>query len=146
MISLHKELTKILNEEKALLEVLFKTVSEERDAIVGLNSIELEKILREKEQTLIKLSLWEEERVKLLAKNGLENTTLSEILEMNNASPELIQLKELYYSMKTLLNAISEIQRINEQLIDRSIMHIGTAIKFLETFGINAKQSLSREA
>ncbi|GLI52484.1 flagellar protein FlgN [Thermodesulfovibrio yellowstonii] len=146
MISLHKELTKILNEEKSLLEILFKTVSEERDAIVGLNSVELEKILREKEQTLIKLSLWEEERVKLLAKNGLENTTLSEILEMNNESPELIQLKELYYSMKTLLNAISEIQRINEQLIDRSIMHIGTAIKFLETFGINAKQSLSREA
>lgn len=65
---------------------------------------------------------------------------------MNNDSPELIQLKELYYSMKTLLNAISEIQRINEQLIDRSIMHIGTAIKFLETFGINAKQSLSKEA
>lgn len=129
MISLHKELTKILNEEKALLEILFKIVSEERDAIVGLNSVELEKILREKEQTLIKLSLWEEERAKLLAKNGLENTTLSEILNMNNDSPELIQLKELYYSMKTLLNAISEIQRINEQLIDRSIMHIGTAIK-----------------
>lgn len=146
MISLHKELTKILNEEKALLEILFKIVSEERDAIVGLNSVELEKILREKEQTLIKLSLWEEERVKLLTKNGLENTTLSEILNMNNDSPELIQLKELYYSMKTLLNAISEIQRINEQLIDRSIMHIGTAIKFLETFGINAKQSLSKEA
>ncbi|ACI21017.1 MULTISPECIES: flagellar protein FlgN [Thermodesulfovibrio] len=146
MISLHKELTKILNEEKALLEILFKIVSEERDAIVGLNSVELEKILREKEQTLIKLSLWEEERAKLLAKNGLENTTLSEILNMNNDSPELIQLKELYYSMKTLLNAISEIQRINEQLIDRSIMHIGTAIKFLETFGINAKQSLSKEA
>jgi flagellar biosynthesis/type III secretory pathway chaperone len=143
---LHKELTKILNEEKALLEILFKIVSEERDAIVGLNSVELEKILREKEQTLIKLSLWEEERAKLLAKNGLENTTLSEILNMNNDSPELIQLKELYYSMKTLLNAISEIQRINEQLIDRSIMHIGTAIKFLETFGINAKQSLSKEA
>lgn len=76
MISLHKELTKILNEEKALLEILFKIVSEERDAIVGLNSVELEKILREKEQTLIKLSLWEEERAKLLAKNGLENTTL----------------------------------------------------------------------
>lgn len=146
MISLYKELTKILNEEKALLEILFKIVSEERDAIVGLNSVELEKILREKEQTLIKLSLWEEERVKLLTKNGLENTTLSEILNMNNDSPELIQLKELYYSMKTLLNAISEIQRINEQLIDRSIMHIGTAIKFLETFGINAKQSLSKEA
>jgi len=146
LISLHKELTKILNEEKALLEILFKIVSEERDAIVGLNSVELEKILREKEQTLIKLSLWEEERAKLLAKNGLENTTLSEILNMNNDSPELIQLKELYYSMKTLLNAISEIQRINEQLIDRSIMHIGTAIKFLETFGINAKQSLSKEA
>lgn len=146
MISLHKELTKILNEEKALLEILFKIVSEERDAIVGLNSVELEKILREKEQTLIKLSLWEEERAKLLAKNGLENTTLSEILNMNSDSPELIQLKELYYSMKTLLNAISEIQRINEQLIDRSIMHIGTAIKFLETFGINAKQSLSKEA
>jgi len=146
LISLYKELTKILNEEKALLEILFKIVSEERDAIVGLNSVELEKILREKEQTLIKLSLWEEERVKLLTKNGLENTTLSEILNMNNDSPELIQLKELYYSMKTLLNAISEIQRINEQLIDRSIMHIGTAIKFLETFGINAKQSLSKEA
>lgn len=146
MISLYKELAEILKKEKNLLEILFKIVSDERDAIVGLNSAELEKILIQKEQALIKLSLWEEERLKFLAKNGLENTTLSEILNVKNESPELVQLKELYHSMKTLLNAISEIQRINEQLIDRSIIHIETAIKFLEIFGITAKQNLSKEA
>ncbi len=146
MISLYKELAEILKKEKNLLEILFKIVSDERDAIVGLNSTELEKILMQKEQALIKLSLWEKERLKLLAKNGLENTTLSEILNVKNESPELVQLKELYHSMKTLLNAISEIQRINEQLIDRSIIHIETAIKFLEIFGITAKQNLSKEA
>lgn len=146
MISLYKELAEILKKEKNLLEILFKIVSDERDAIVGLNSAELEKILIQKEQALIKLSLWEEERLKLLAKNGLENTTLSEILNVKNESPELVQLKELYHNMKTLLNAISEIQRINEQLIDRSILHIETTIKFLEIFGITAKQNFSKEA
>lgn len=146
MISLYKELVEILTKEKNLLEILFKIVSDERDAIVGLNSVELEKILIQKEQTLIKLSLWEEERLKLLAKNGLENATLSEILNVKNESPEVEQLRELYHSMKTLLNAISEIQRINEQLIDRSIIHIETAIKFLENFGIIAKQNLLKEA
>jgi len=47
--------------------------------------------------------------------------------------------------MKTLLCAIAEIQKINEQLIDRSIVHIGTAVKFLESFGITARQNFSKE-
>ncbi|MCS7164348.1 MAG: flagellar protein FlgN [Thermodesulfovibrio sp.] len=147
MTSLYKELIEILKEEKALLETLFRIVSEERDAIVGLNSVELEKVLTEKQQILTKLSLWEEERIKLLKKNGMENMSLSEIINnTKNESPEIRHLNELYHTMKTILDAISEIQRINEQLIDRSIVHIATAIKFLETFGIKAKENLSMEA
>lgn len=147
MTGLYKELIEILRKEKSLLESLFRIVSEERDAIVGLNSAELEKVLTDKEKTLIKLSLWEEEREKLLKKYGLERKSLSEIIqELPSEDKQTVELKELYQSMKALLTAISEIQKINEQLIDRSILHIETALKFLESFGITPRQTLSREA
>lgn len=141
MTSLHKELIEILNEEKALLSNLYRIVSEERDAIVGFNSKELEGILRQKEETLMKLSLWEKEREKL----GLNKKTLYEIISNSEHNEEFYQLRELYNSMRALLGAIGEIQKINEQLINRSIVHIGMSLKFLESFGISPKQSFSRE-
>ncbi|WP_353683446.1 flagellar protein FlgN [Thermodesulfovibrio sp. 3907-1M] len=146
MISLHEELLKILHEEKKLLEVLYKIVSEERDAIVALRADELERILRDKETVIMKLSLWEQERQKLLGKHDLSDKSLSEIISQIENSEDAQRLREIYSAMKTLLSAIGEIQKINEQLIDRSIIHIKTAIKFLETFGIAPKQSLSKEA
>jgi len=141
LTSLHKELIEILNEEKALLSNLYRIVSEERDAIVGFNSKELEGILRQKEETLMKLSLWEKEREKL----GLNKKTLYKIISKSEHNEEFYQLRELYNSMRALLGAIGEIQKINEQLINRSIVHIGMSLKFLESFGISPKQSFSRE-
>ena len=153
MTSLHEELIDtwdfrlrkllyILNEEKALLGNLYRIVSEERDAIVGLKYKELEGILRKKEETIMKLSLWEKEREKL----GLNKKSLYEIIIECEHNEEFYQLRELYNSMKALLDAIGEIQKINEQLINRSIFHIGMSLKFLESFGISPKQSFSKEA
>lgn len=149
MTSLHEELAEILEEEKKLLNNLYSIVSEERDAIVSLNSQGLERILIAKQEVLTKLSLWEKEREKLLEKYNMKGMTLENLIEYfekNHHSSHLLKLRDLYKTMKAMLIAIGEIQKINEQLIDRSVLHIGAAIKFLETFGINAKQSLSREA
>jgi flagellar biosynthesis/type III secretory pathway chaperone len=143
---LYEELLKILEEEKTLLEALYKIVSEERDAIVALKGDELEKIMRDKETVIMKLSLWEQERLKLLKKHNLSDKSLSEIISQIENTQDAQRLKQIYSAMKTLLGATSEIQKVNEQLIDRSIIHINTAIKFLESFGIAPKQSLSREA
>lgn len=148
MTSLYSELAKILREEKQLLYELYSTVSKERDAIISLNSNELEKITRDKELLLIKISLWDEEREKLLRHYGLEGKTITEIINMNNKGGEVdtAEIEELYRTLKALISAISEIQKINEQLIDHSMISIGAAIKFFESFGINPKQTLSREA
>lgn len=146
MTGWYNELVKILEQQKALLCELYKIVSEERDAIVGLNALELEKIVRKKEETLMKLSLWDNERQKLLANCGLEGKSLKEIIELSTEEEITVKLKEFYSTMHVLLSGISEIQKINEQLIDRSIIHIGTALRFLESFGINPKQSFSKEA
>jgi len=146
LTSLHDELVRVLREEKNLLANLYKIVSQERDAIVSLQAKELESILREKEEVLMKLSLWENERARILEKNNLYGQSLSEIISHVAETQDVKVLKELYMEMKTLLTAIAEIQKINEQLIDRSIINIGTALKFLESFGITPKQSLSREA
>lgn len=145
MTGLHEEFVKILKEEKNLLAELYRIVSEERDTIAGLKSSELERILREKEAVIMKLSLWEKEREKILSEHALQGKSLSEILE-TPAFNESAELRELYENMKSLLTAISEIQKINEQLIDRSIIYVGTALKFLESFGILPRQSLSKEA
>lgn len=149
MTSLYKELANILKEEKKLLSKIYSVVSEEREAIVALNSKELERILIDKEALLVKISLWEKEREKLLKQHGLEGRTISEILTMQSGHEdrgEISAIEETYKIMKSLLSGIMEIQKINEQLIDRSIIHIGTAIKFFESFGIKPEQTLSREA
>jgi flagellar biosynthesis/type III secretory pathway chaperone len=143
---LYYELVKVLQNEKNLLSSLYKIVSEERDAIVALQAKELERILRQKEAVLMKLSLWERERERILEKNNLYGKSFSEIISHIEQTHDVQRLRELYSAMKTLLTAISDIQKINEQLIDRSIINIGTAIKFLESFGITPKQSLSKEA
>ena len=146
MTNLYDELVKVLQNEKNLLSSLYKIVSEERDAIVALQAKELERILRQKEAVLMKLSLWERERERILEKNNLYGKSFSEIISHIEQTHDVQRLRELYSAMKTLLTAISDIQKINEQLIDRSIINIGTAIKFLESFGITQKQSLSKEA
>jgi len=146
LTNLYDELVKVLQNEKNLLSSLYKIVSEERDAIVALQAKELERILRQKEAVLMKLSLWERERERILEKNNLYGKSFSEIISHIEQTHDVQRLRELYSAMKTLLNAISDIQKINEQLIDRSIINIGTAIKFLESFGITPKQSLSKEA
>lgn len=146
MTNLYDELVKVLQNEKNLLSSLYKIVSEERDAIVALQAKELERILRQKEAVLMKLSLWERERERILEKNNLYGKSFSEIISHIEQTHDVQRLRELYSAMKTLLTAISDIQKINEQLIDRSIINIGTAIKFLESFGITPKQSLSKEA
>lgn len=142
MTSLHKELIEILKEEKALLGNLYSIVSEERDAIVGLKITDLERILRQKEETLMKLSLWEKEREKL----GLRDKSLYEIINESEQNEDFSKLRELYNSMRALLGAIREIQKINEQLIDHSIFNVRMSLKFLESFGIVPKQSFSKEA
>jgi flagellar biosynthesis/type III secretory pathway chaperone len=146
LTNLYDELVKVLQNEKNLLSSLYKIVSEERDAIVALQAKELERILRQKEAVLMKLSLWERERERILEKNNLYGKSFSEIISHIEQTHDVQRLRELYSAMKTLLTAISDIQKINEQLIDRSIINIGTAIKFLESFGITPKQSLSKEA
>lgn len=149
MTSLREELIKILEEEIQLLINLYKIVSHERDAIVSLNSQELEKILMEKQEILAKIGLWETEREKLFEKHEIKGMSLKMIINYlgkNSHKSDLKRLEELYEKMKTLLESIAEIQKINEQLIDRSMIHIGTALKFLETFGITARQSIQKEA
>lgn len=149
MTSWYKELLKILAEEKRLLTELHEIVSEERDAIVGLKAEELERILRKKESTLVKLSMWESERERLLKRNGHEGKSMKAIIEFLKSTAEreiVAEAEELFDKMKTILSSIEDIQRINQQLIDHSLIQIGAAIKFLENFGITAKSTLSREA
>lgn len=146
MTKLLNELLEILTKEKEELSELYKVVSEERDAIVALNHKELERILRKKEKVAIKLSLWEKEREKFLSENGLSGVSLSEIIKKYETEKEAEKLKEIYDTMKTLLTAISEIQKINEELIDHCLCNINMSLKFLENFNISAKSTVSKEA
>lgn len=148
MTSLHEELERILNEEKIILGSLYDVVSAERDAIVSLDSEKLMNILMQKEELLMKLSIWEKEREKLLKSHNLEKFSLRELIEFFEKNDNLKDnnLRKIYEGMRIILDSIAEIQRINEQLIDRSIIHVGTALKFLESFGITARQSFKKEA
>jgi len=103
LTNLYDELVKVLQNEKNLLSSLYKIVSEERDAIVALQAKELERILRQKEAVLMKLSLWERERERILEKNNLYGKSFSEIISHIEQTHDVQRLRELYSAMKTLL-------------------------------------------
>ncbi|MCS7202865.1 MAG: flagellar protein FlgN [Thermodesulfovibrio sp.] len=145
MTNLLNRLLEILTKEKECLSELYNIVSEERDTIVSLRHHELERILRKKEETVMKISLLEKEREKFLLENELNGLSLSEIIKKYEIYEETSKLKELYTTIKTLLTAIEEIQRINEQLIDHCLFNIHRSLKFLENFNISAKSTISKE-
>jgi flagellar biosynthesis/type III secretory pathway chaperone len=126
-------IAKILNEQvkgyKALLDLLQK----ERRCLIDFNAECVEELSKEKDILILKLRLLEEERMRLMTGSGNDSITLQTLGELtgNTAFPEIRS------KLKSLLQAIEELNNFNRLLIERSLNYCRSNSGFFSFFGMN---------
>jgi|Deesub1362B_J571_1020462.scaffolds.fasta_scaffold00226_30 flagellar biosynthesis/type III secretory pathway chaperone len=118
---------------RALLELLQK----EKECLIHFKTDEIEKLSKEKDTLLLKLKLYEDERIRLINDfkdaNTLEDDiTLERLYEMTG-DEELIKLRT---ELRSLLQSIHELNGINRVLIERSLQYLHQTTDFFKSMGL----------
>jgi hypothetical protein len=132
---------------RSLLDLLQR----ERESLLNLDAAGVEGISKEKDTTVIRLRLIEEERVRLMKKFALENMISGEIGLQRLAGitkDDTFQIHRL--QLVSLLQSIEELNAFNMVLIGRSLNFIKNSRVFFESCGLdmdrlNSGTLLSRE-
>lgn len=132
-----KELKDVLKYQIKAHDELVSLLQKEREALMLFNPDEIERLAKEKDMVLMKIRLFEEERVKLLNQisniNKIdENITLSKLVELTGDQ----EFKELGLKLISLIQSVIELNEFNRILIERSSKHVSNFLVFLENSGV----------
>ena len=145
MTHLYEELIDVLEKELTLCVQLIELLQKEKDVIVSLNPKALELLLCDKELITAKIRVCDETRDRILNSLGFKGRTITEIA----AEAEGIyrdRLSDMASRFTAAIQSISELNRFNSLLIERSLYYIKTSYNFLYSFDITPKQKVSMEA
>jgi hypothetical protein len=125
---------------RSLLDLLQR----ERECLLNLDASGVESISKEKDTTVMRLRLIEEERVRLVGKFSRENMIGGETnLQMLSEITKDDTFRTLRLQLISLLQGIEELNAFNKVLIGRSLNFIKNSMGFLESFGVGAGRSNS---
>jgi flagellar biosynthesis/type III secretory pathway chaperone len=132
-----KELKEVLKSQIKAHDELVSLLQKEREALILFDPDEIEKLAKEKDMVLMRIRLFEEERINLLNKisnlnNTKETITLSRLVELTGD----IEYKELGLKLISLVQSVLELNEFNKILIERSSKHVGNFLCFLENCGV----------
>lgn len=132
-----KELKEVLKYQIKAHDELVSLLQKEREALMLFNPDEIERLAKEKDMVLMKIRLFEEERVKLLNHISYinkidENITLSKLVEITGDQ----EFKELGLKLVSLIQSVIELNEFNRILIERSSKHVSNFLVFLENSGV----------
>lgn len=145
MTKLYEDLIDVLEKEFSLCTQLVELLQKEKDVIVSLDPTALQALLGKKEAVTTMIRVCDETREKILESIGFKNKTISEVAEMaENGYRE--RLTGIASKFKSIINSISELNRFNNILIEKSLYYIKTSYNFLNTFDIAPRQKISVEA
>lgn len=145
MTQLYEDLIDVLEKEFTLCRQLVVLLQREKEIIVGLDPRELEMLLREKEEITTSIRFCDETRERILGKLGFGKKTISEIAEI--AEPDYRErLTAIASRFTSIIHSISELNRFNSILIEKSLYYIKTSYNFLSTFDVTAHKKISLEA
>ena len=130
-----KAIEYVLKEQIITYRMLHDILKKERACLVNIDTEKIEEISKEKDTTVMRLRLLEEERqrltTKFIAENDLdENINLNDLGKLTGND----MLLELRSQMISLLQSIEEMNQFNSSLIDRSINNIKNTMNFISTF------------
>lgn len=145
MTHLYEDLINILEKEFALCTKMVELLQVEKDVIVSLDPKALEQLLIDKEAITSGIRECDEARERILESLGFDNKTISEVARMAEAvyRDELTNIASKFTS---IIHTITELNKFNSRLIEKSLYYIKTSYNFLNTFNVNPQQKISVEA
>lgn len=145
MTHLYEDLINVLEKEFFLCTQLVELLQREKDVIVSLDPAALEALLKEKEAITVEIKLCDEARERILDALGFENKTISEVADIA-AHGFREKLSSIASKFTAIIHSISELNRFNSVLIEKSLYYIKTSYNFLNNFDVSARQKISVEA
>lgn len=133
------ELKNVLKAQINAYDELVTILQREREALITFSPDEIEALSKEKDMIIMKIKLFDEERIKLLSIissnfcNG-EPVTLSKLVEITNDE----EYRDLGLKIISLIQTVAELNEFNKILIEKSSRHIKSFLNFLENCGITA--------
>jgi len=136
---LMEELKQVLKAEVNAYEELVSLLQKEREALITFSPDEIEALSKEKDMVIMKIKLFDEERIKLLSKISLtlsidETITLSKLVEITKDE----EFRNLGFKLISLIQSFAELNEFNKILIEKSSRHIKSFLCFLENCGVTA--------
>lgn len=145
MTRLYEELIDVLEKELSLCVQLIELLQKEKDVIISLDPKALELLLCDKELITTKIRVCDEMRDRILDSLGFKDRAIKEVA----AAAEGIyrdRLADIALRFTSIIHSISELNRFNSVLIEKSLYYIKTSYNFLYSFDITPKQKISMEA
>lgn len=124
-------LAKILNEQVMGYKMLLELLQKERLCLIDLDARAVEELFKEKDVLILKLRLLEGERLRLMKECGKGDITLQELGEVTGNRTFL----DVRSKLKSLMQAIEELNSFNRLLIERSLSYFRSSAGFFNTFG-----------
>lgn len=145
MTHLYEELIDVLEKELSLCVQLIELLQKEKDVIASLNPKSLELLLCDKELITAKIRVCDEMRDRILNSLGFKGKTITEIAKDSEGIYK-DRLSDIASRFTAAIQSISELNRFNRLLIEKSLYYIKTSYNFLHSFDITPKQKVSMEA
>jgi hypothetical protein len=128
----------ILTEQIKSYRVLLELLQRERECLINLDANEVENLSKEKDTTLLRLRLLEEERLRLIKEYSTDNAPLGNInLQSLSELTADNDFQLIRSQLISLLQSIQELNDFNMILIDRSLSVVRHSVSFLESFGLH---------
>jgi hypothetical protein len=128
----------ILTEQITSYRVLLELLQRERECLINLDANGVENLSKEKDTTLLRLRLLDEERIRLLKKYSDDNVIIGNVSLQSLSELTADNDFQLIRSQLTsLLQSIQELNDFNMILIDRSLSIVRHSVGFLESFGLH---------
>ncbi len=144
MTHLYEDLIDVLEKEFSLCTQLVELLQKEKDVIASLDPRALELLLGDKEAITTQIRVCDETREKILDNLGFKNKTISEVAGMAESSYRE-RLTSIASKFTSIIHSISELNRFNSILIEKSLYYIKTSYNFLNNFDVSARRKISVE-
>jgi flagellar biosynthesis/type III secretory pathway chaperone len=142
---LYEDLIDVLEKEFSLCTQLIDLLQKEKDVIASLDPKALELLLSDKEAITTQIRVCDETREKILNNLGFKNKTISEVATMAESSYRE-RLTNIASRFTSIIHSISELNRFNSILIEKSLYYIKTSYNFLNNFDVSPRRKISVEA
>ena len=140
----YDELIAVLEKEFELCTKMVALLQKEKDVIISLDPASLEQLLRDKETVIASIRLCDESRERILTSLGFKDRTLFEVAQAVEDDYR-DRLNGLASKFKAIVCSISELNRFNSILIDKSLQYVRTSHNFLDSLGVQPQRKVSME-